>query len=112
MRGRGSLAKPKHTVPTLSQIRDKYQRTALHWAAEAGQASRDGCKRVGRRCALSGASIALIRCRIILLPLRSAPELHIGELTLSYDSAFLQVEAAECLLDYGVEALATECNGR
>ncbi|GIL65030.1 hypothetical protein Vafri_18881 [Volvox africanus] len=40
-------------------IRDKYQRTALHWAAEAGQ-----------------------------------------------------VEAAECLLDYGVDPLATECNGR
>ncbi|GLC37378.1 hypothetical protein PLESTB_001593700 [Pleodorina starrii] len=40
-------------------IRDKYQRTALHWAAEAGQ-----------------------------------------------------LEAAECLLDYGVDPLATECNGR
>ncbi|KAG2454810.1 hypothetical protein HYH02_000642 [Chlamydomonas schloesseri] len=40
-------------------VRDKYQRTALHWAAEAGQ-----------------------------------------------------VEAAECLLDYGSEPLATECNGR
>ncbi|KAG2495333.1 hypothetical protein HYH03_006603 [Edaphochlamys debaryana] len=40
-------------------IRDKYQRTALHWAAEAGQ-----------------------------------------------------VEAAECLMDYGIDAMATECNGR
>ncbi|KXZ44726.1 hypothetical protein GPECTOR_63g51 [Gonium pectorale] len=40
-------------------IRDKYQRTALHWAAEAGQ-----------------------------------------------------VEAAECLIDYGIDQLATECNGR
>ncbi|GFR42077.1 hypothetical protein Agub_g2900 [Astrephomene gubernaculifera] len=40
-------------------IRDKYQRTALHWAAEAGQ-----------------------------------------------------VEAVECLMDYGVDPVATECNGR
>ncbi len=45
------------TAPVCTQ--DKYQRNALHWAAEAGQ-----------------------------------------------------VDAAECLIDYGIDQLATECNGR